>query len=110
MLDSKITNECFKKDHHESEVSSVIIHDGWSSAEDSNFTHDIALLKLKDEIEEFTPTIFPICLKKSKEISNVESGTAGFGKFFIDLLKKVMLPIFVFHVSINHFKFNIYYK
>lgn len=93
ILDKIITDECFKKDHHGSRVSNVIIHDGWSSAKDSNFTHDIALLKLKDKIEEFTPTIYPICLKKSKEISNIKKGSAGFGKFPGDVHREVVLSI-----------------
>lgn len=99
-LDNVTTDECNGKSSmvRESKVSFVAIHDGWKFgfgySDSRSENHDIAVLKLKDKIEEFTPTIFPICLKKSEEILNIKSGIiAGFKGFSTDVPLKVELPM-----------------
>lgn len=54
-----------------SEVLGIVIHDGWSPDDDSNYAHDIALLKLKNEIN-FTRLVFPICLENNSQILNIK--------------------------------------
>lgn len=83
----------------EIEVSGILIHHGWDPDE-LRYAHDIALLKLKEKIQNFTPTILPICIKNTREIANIKNGTiVGFGEFnemrgvSSDVALKVDLPI-----------------
>lgn len=81
----------------EPEIFGILVHDGWNPNE-KRFTHDIALIKLKEEIK-FNKFIRPICLMND-DISGIKRGiVAGYGKFneseiaSSDVPLKVELPI-----------------
>lgn len=70
-----------EENRKELDVASIIIHGGWDP-EDVKYAHDIALLKLMNDIQEFTPMIRPICLKKTSDIIDIQNGVvAGYGQF-----------------------------
>lgn len=81
------------------EASGILVHSGWNSSDYFQYSNDIALVKLKREIEEFTPSLQPICLAKTTDISGINHGiVTGYGQFnesriTSDIPLKVELPI-----------------